>query len=205
MWASMAVVGFAVAYGAVLLLGFASLDSPDTPIEDPWFTILELLIVAMMPAMVALMAAIHASATKQSKSISRWALVFMIATAAVTMAVHVCLLVLRRSALIGEHRRVLLTFEWPSVPYALDILAWDVFFALAMLCAAPLFGGSRLGVAIRVTMTISGILALVGLAGPLLGDMRLRNIGVLGYAGVFPVAAVLLAMHFRRERDSERA
>lgn len=199
MFAAMAVVGFAVVYAAVLLLGLCSLDAPDAPIGDPWFTMLEILIVAMMPAMVTLMAAVHASAPGRSKRLSRWALVFMIMTAAVTMAVHAGLLVLRRTSLVGdEWRAPLLSFEWPSLPYALDMLAWDGFFALAVLLAAPLFGGSRLGIAIRATLILSGVLALAGLAGPVLGEMRLRNIGVLGYAGIFPFAAALLALHFRR-------
>jgi hypothetical protein len=35
-----------------------------------------------------------------------------------------------------------LSFKWPSVSYALTILAWDVFFALSVLFAAPVFGGN---------------------------------------------------------------
>jgi hypothetical protein len=31
----------------------------------------------------------------------------------------------------------LLAFEWPSIAYAVDILAWDVFFVLSMLFALP--------------------------------------------------------------------
>ena len=44
----------------------------------------------------------------------------------------------------------------------------------------------------------SGVLALAGLSGVVLGDMRLRAIGIVGYVGVFPVAALLLAILFRR-------
>jgi hypothetical protein len=74
------------------------------------------------------------------------------------------------------HREPLVfSFEWPSVAYALDILAWDVFFALSMLFAAPVFSGSRLSAWIRALMVASGSLALVGLSGVVAGDMRLRN------------------------------
>ena len=93
-----------------------------------------------------------------------------------------------------------LSFHWPSVVYALDILAWDVFFPLAVLFAAPVFGGSRLATSIRVLLLASGALALGGLSGVILGDMRLRNIGVVGYCGVFPAAALLLAILFHRAR-----
>lgn len=89
-------------------------------------------------------------------------------------------------------------FRWPSVVYALDILAWDVFFPPSVLAAAPVFRGGRLASWIRVLMIISGILALGGLTGVMTGDMQLRNIGIVGYAGVFPVAAALLALLFHR-------
>ena len=91
-----------------------------------------------------------------------------------------------------------MSFHWPSVAYALDILAWDVFFALAMLFAAPAFAGSRLARAIRLLMIVSGVLALAGLSGMVTGDMWLRNIGIVGYDGVFLIVAVLLALLFYR-------
>ena len=43
-----------------------------------------------------------------------------------------------------------LSFKWPSVPCALNILAWDVFFTLSVLFAAPVFSVSRLATWIRV-------------------------------------------------------
>lgn len=196
--AAIAVVALSLVYGILLSLGLASLPYPGAAIGDPWFTMMEILIIPMMPAMVMLMAAIQASAPSTARRRGRWALGFMIATAVLTAAVHLTLLVLRRVLPIDERWHALLSFEWPSLAYALDMLAWDVLFALSVLLAATLFGRSPLRRAIRTTLTISGVLALAGLAGPLLGDMRLRNIGVVGYAVVFPVAAALLALHFRR-------
>jgi hypothetical protein len=51
--------------------------SPAEPIGDPLFTILEVLIIVMMPAMVALMVAVHAWAPTRVKSLSLTAVVFM--------------------------------------------------------------------------------------------------------------------------------
>jgi hypothetical protein len=59
------------------------------------------------------------------------------------------------------------------------------------------FRGDRLRTSIRLLMIVSGVLALGGLSGAPVGDMQLRMIGVVGYAGVFPVVAVLLTMLFR--------
>jgi hypothetical protein len=52
-------------------------------------------------------------------------------------------------------------------------------------------------------MMISGALALGGLSGVILDDAQFRNIGIVGYAGVFPVAALLLAILFYRARSPE--
>jgi hypothetical protein len=91
---------------------------------------------------------------------------------------------------------LLFSFTWPSFAYSLDILAWDFFFALSMLFAAPVFADGQLARWIRALMTISGILALAGLTGAAVGDMQLRNIGILGYLVVFLVVAALLGVLF---------
>jgi hypothetical protein len=49
----------------------------------------------------------------------------------------------------------------------------------------------------------SGILALGGLSGVIAGNMQLRNIGIVGYAGLFPVAALLIALLFYRATPRE--
>jgi hypothetical protein len=91
-----------------------------------------------------------------------------------------------------------LSFKWLSVSYALDILAWDVFFALSALFAAPVFSGNRLATWIRVLLVASGVLALAGLSGVIVDDRQLRDIGIVGYASVFPVVALLLAILLHR-------
>lgn len=82
--------------------------------------------------------------------------------------------------------------------YATDILAWDVFFALAMLFAAPIFKGGRKEKAVRVLMIVSGVLSLAGLIGVPLADMQIRMIGVVGYAGIAPIAFLVLGFVFNQ-------
>ncbi len=48
-------------------------------------------------------------------------------------------------------------------------------------------------------MISSGVLALADLSGVVVGDMQLRNIGIVGYVGVFLKVAALLAVLFCRE------
>lgn len=189
-----------VLYVAVLVPGFLSLKSPSQPIGDPWFAMLEILIILSMPAMVALMVAVNAWAPAQARPFSQTALVFMSLTAGVTSSLHFVLLAVGRQAAFAgrEWMPLLLSFEWPSVPYALDILAWDVFFPLSVLFAAPVFGGGPLANSIRLLLVASGTLAFAGLSGLVVGDMQWRNIGIVGYAGVFPIAALLLSILFYR-------
>ena len=197
---AIAVVALEAAYAVTLVIGLASLESPQQPIGEPMFSILEVLIILMTPALVALMVAVHAWAPPHARTLSLTALVFMGLLAGLTATLHFVILTLSRQPEFArlELLPLFLSFEWPSLAYALDILAWDVFFAVSLLFAAPVFSGSRLAAWIRVSMTASAVLALAGLSGVAAGDMRLRNIGIVGYVPVFLVVAVLLAVLFFR-------
>jgi hypothetical protein len=194
-----------VAYAVTLAMGLASLESPQQPIGDPMFTILEVLIISIMPAMVALMVAVHAWAPMHAKTLSLTSLVFMGMLAGLTCSVHFVILTLSRQPEFTAQPwlPLVLSFNWPSVVYALDILGWDVFFPLPMLFAAPVFWGTRLAAWIRVLMTASGVLALAGLSGVVVGDMQLRNICIVAYVGVFLVVTALLAVLFYRATPLE--
>ena len=172
-------------YAVTLAVGLASLESAQQPIGDPMFTILEVLIIIMMPVMVALMVAVHAWAPVHAKALSLISLVFMGLLAGVTCSLHFVILTLsRQPEFTGQPWLPLVfSFSWPSVAYALDILGWDVW--------------------IRLLMIASAVLALAGLSGIVIGDMQLRNIGIVGYVGVFLVVAALLAALFYRARPLE--
>ena len=192
-------------YAVTLVVGLLSLESPDDPIEDPMFTILEVLIMVMMPAIVGLMVAVHAFAPTRMKVLTLTAVVFMGLLAGLTLSIHFVILTLSREPEFAGQQwlPLVLEFEWPSVVYALDVLGWDVFFSLSMLFAAPVFQGSRLAAWIRWLMVTSGVLALAGLSGVAFGDMQFRNIGIVGYVPVFLVVAVLLGVLFYRTTPSD--
>jgi hypothetical protein len=187
-------------YAIPLTAGLLSLPSPDAPIGDPWFPMMEILIILTMPLMVALMVAVHAWAAPLTKVYGLLGIAFMVLLTGVTCSVHfVILTVTHRAEFAGPSWVPLVaSFQWLSVTYALDILAWDVFFALAALSAAPVFSGSRLARTIRILMVTSGILSLGGLSGVFLDNSSYRSIGIVGYAAVFPVAALLLTVLFYR-------
>jgi hypothetical protein len=200
-----ATVILVAAYAVTLVVGLLLLESPDEPIEDPMFTILEVLIMVMMPAIVGLMVAVHAFAPTRMKALTLTAVIFMGLLAGLTLSLHFVILTLSREPEFAGQQwlPLVLEFKWPSVAYALDILGWDIFFALSMLFAAPVFQGDRLTAWIRWLMVASGVLALAGLSGVAFGDMQLRNIGIVGYVPVFLVVAVLLGVLFHRTTPSD--
>lgn len=186
-------------YVAVLSVGLLTLPSPDHQIQEPWFTLMEALILAIAPAMVALAVALHAASAPDHRPLALLGVVFLGLCAVVTCLVHFSVLVLsRQPAFGGAWHHLVFSFQWPSLAYALDILAWDIFFPLGALFAAPAVRGAGLARVVRVLLVVSAVLALVGLLGVPLANMQVRNLGIIGYAVLFPIAAALLAALFHR-------
>jgi hypothetical protein len=201
-WAGWAIFALALIYVAVMVVGFIAAGGLDAPLVDPVFAIMELLILVQAPAIVVLFGALHRYAAPASRSLSLVAFALVVIMAGITLGVHFVLLTVARqvppSLLPGFDR--LFSFNWPSVAYALDILAWDYCFGLALLVAAPVFSGGPAERAVRTGLALAGVLCLAGLLGAVTGSMQIRNIGIVGYGGIFPVVAVLIARMFGRER-----
>ncbi len=206
--AALALFFCGVAYAIITAVGYVSLKSPQDPMQDPFFTLMEVLIIIMAPLLVAVMVAVHAYAARDDKAYSLTALAFMIVSAAITSSIHFVVLVASRQVEFSSLSwlPLFLSFKWPSVVYILDILAWDWFYALSMLFAAPVFKGGRLETAVRIVMAVSGVLSLAGLIFLPFGNIQIRWIGILGYAGLSPVVFLLLAKVLgRAESCSEEA
>ncbi len=195
------------AYAVVLLLGLFTLPSPDHQIQNPWFTLMEILILAISPTMVAFTVALHALVAVERKPFAILGVTFMSMCAALTCTVHFTVLTLSRLPAFAsaEWAPLVFSFNWPSLVYALDILAWDVFFPLGALFAAlalRIRGPERLA---RGVLLFSAALGFLGLAGVPLANMNIRNIGIIGYGLLFPIAAVLIAVTFTREASQSAA
>ena len=205
--AALALVFFGVAYVVITSVGLVSLKSPQQPIQDPFFFMMEGLIVVTAPLYVAVMAAVHASAERSVKVYSLMALAFMIVCAAITTSVHFVLLTVSRRVEFTSVSwfPLVLSYRWPSVIYAVDILAWDWFYGLSLLFAALVFKGGRLQTALRIALAVSGALSLAGLIFLPFGDIQLRMIGIFGYAGMSPVVFLLLATVLGRAKTRSQA
>jgi hypothetical protein len=135
----------------------------------------------------------------------------MILLAGITSGVNFAILAVSRQIEAAQLPWIslFLPYKWPSsVAYTLDILAWDWFFALSMLFAAPAFREGRLEKMVRILMIATGVLSLAGLIGVPLGDMQLLSVGILGYGVAAPVVFLLLGVVFGRTQpvpaDTER-
>jgi hypothetical protein len=196
-WSARAIAAVSIPYAITMVLGFSSMGNLRDPLPDPYLAVAEVLILLMAPFMVTLMIAVHACAPVRLRAFSLTALGWMLLLAGVTMTVHfVELTFVRRinpAEVPGFDR--LLNFQWPSLLYAADIAAWDLFLGLSLLFAAPVFTGLRYRWA-RRGLLASGALCLLGLVGPIFNALAWRGIGIFGYAVAFPVACLALSRAF---------
>lgn len=199
-FAGVSVALLSIVYAIALSIGLLTLAFPDQPIQNPWFTLMESLILIIAPAMVLFMVGLHYWTPAERKSFSLLGAIFMSMCAHITCCVHFAVLTLsRQPAFFGATwSSLVFEFRWPSVVYALDILAWDVFFPLAALFAAGAIHRVGSTVIARNLLYGSAALAFVGLAGIPMDNMNIRNIGIIGYVVLFPIATLLLAIAFRR-------
>lgn len=200
-WSALTVAVLAVPYAVVVVLGFVSLGDVVRPLPDPYLAAAELVILAMAPAMVLLMAAVHIGTPPRRHALSLAAFGWMLLTAGLTMTVHGLELTLGRRApgSTAPGALPLFGFEWPAVLYAVDIVAWDLMLGLSLLCAAAVFPGRdhRL---VRRGLALSGGLCLVGLLGPATDVMAWRSLGIVGYAVVLPLTCLPLSRTFAEPR-----
>lgn len=115
------------------------------------------------------------------------------------LRVHFSVLTLSRSEPFASASWAPLVFgfRWPSVVYALDILAWDVFFAGGCAFTAMALRGVAGAALVRWLMFVAAALSFLGVLGVFLANMAVRNVGIVGYVIVYPVAAALLSRGLR--------
>lgn len=182
-----------IIYLITLILGFISLKSPDDPIGNPYFTILELLIIVLAPSMVFSLAILHKSTPEKLKIYSLTALILISIMACITCCLHFVILTLsHKEAFMDKNWSILVfSFKWPSVAYSVDILAWDFFYALSMLFLSATFRKKGFESLIRILLIVSGVLSFIGILGIPLNNMQVRNIGIVGYT-VFAIVVFFL-------------
>lgn len=188
------------AYAVTSGLGYLSAKAPSAPISDPYLSIMSLLIVLMAPFLVITMVAVHSYAAAEHKRESLAALAFMILLAGITSTVNFALFALARQPASTPAPWIMsfISTGWPPLPQALDFFAWDWFFALSMLLAAPVFRGGRLENAVRLLMLVTAALCILGLVWLPISPPQAALIGTLGWGVAGPIVFLLLANLFTR-------
>jgi hypothetical protein len=197
-WSARAMVVIELAYVVVFVVGFASIGNTSDPLPDPYLAIAQVIIIVMAPILVMLMMAIHQCAPAHAKPFTLIAFGWMVALAAFTITANSVQLMVARHidpATFPGYERIF-DYDWPSTFYAIDIVAWDVFFALSLLFAVPAFARSSDGI-VRKGLILSGSMCLVGLIGPFVNALGWRTIGIFGYTIVFGVVCIPLSRTFR--------
>lgn len=189
-----------IIYLITLILGFLSLKSPNEPIGNPYFSILELLIIMLAPLIVFSLVVVHKSTPEKLKIYSLTALIFMSIMACISCCLHFVILTLSQQEVFLNNSWSLLVFSftWPSVAYSVDILAWDFFFALSMLFLSATFRKKGLETLIKILLIISGVISFIGLLGIPLNNMQVRNIGIIGYTILAIVVFFLFGIVFNQ-------
>jgi hypothetical protein len=191
-----AIVYVGVAYAVVLAIGMAR-HGLSEPIGDPILAIMEVLTILSALPLLALFVALHAASAPERKLWATLALVLAAMFCCATMGVHVVELTAGRA--LARPGLV-----WPSLPYAVELFAWDFLLGVALLLAAQALPTTASATRVRAWLRAAGALCLIGLVGPLVGNMRIQLIGVAGYAVAVPVVAWMLATWFQSAANGSR-
>ena len=189
LWSSVSLFVVGVLYAITVSVGVYTTGFTK-PIVDPILAVMEILTLVSSPLLVILVGAIHSTTPSELKGYSSAAFAFMILTAGLTSSVHfIGLTALRQTGIEG--------IIWPSVLYAAELLAWDIFLGLSLIFMAPLFQGAGLKRKIRSMLILTGTFCIIGSVGPFSGDMRFQFISVLGYGVLLPFVWFMMARNFQ--------
>jgi hypothetical protein len=193
-WSGTAMVLVGAAYVVVLGVGF-SRHGLSEPIADPILAVMEVLTVVSAIPVVTLCAALHVITAPPRRVWGLLALCFACMFAVTTIAVHLVELTAGRQ--LGRAGLV-----WPSTTYAVELVAWDILLGLCLLAVWAALGTDRAVRRLRAVVMVTSICCLVGIAGPVVGNMRWQLIGVFGYSLLLPAVAWGLRGWFRSFRVS---
>src|SRR5215831_7450463 len=145
MWSATSASTIGVVYVFVGLIGVvARPPSPDGLRQlDLYLAVLEALIILSAVALVIMMTAVYAYAPTDRKTFALTALAFMICSAVLTCGVHFASLTVGRQidarGLPLLSHQLSVNEDWPTLAMSLDLLAWNFFLELALVCAARVF------------------------------------------------------------------
>lgn len=194
-WAALAQVVLAAAYILTGLAWLASAGPGADPFRpaDPFLAVLEVLIILCAVGFIFIAATAQATAHEQVRVYGIAGLAFAIVFAALTCSSHFAQL-----TVIPRLPAPIVT--WPSVPMVLDLLAWDLFFGLSLVCISVAVWDQSVWP--RHLLLAAGLLCMAGLAGPASRHLKLHLLATIGYAAFYPAACVVLWLRLRGRRTA---
>jgi|GEM_PF-1860735 len=162
-------------------------------------TVMELLTIWSALVIVLFMAQLYRGSSENRKIQSMMALVLSICMATVTVINHFSyMIVLNQIYNVGDMPPWLLLDGWPSVTKGLDCVSWGFFLGLAMLFASRSLEDVG-GKVIAWTMRVSGIITLVGLVGPISGNMDYYILTTIGNSVGFLILSIEIIVSLNRK------
>jgi hypothetical protein len=200
MWSAWASFILFLIYDSVVFAGGAF----QGVFTEPFLTIAEALTIFGACILIVLLATIHACAPRNVKVFSLTAFGWVLLLAGFTIAVHFVNLTLLKQLEPSERIEFARFFgwEWPSMLYAIELAAWHLFFGMSMLFTALVFKGNGREKTVRIGLLLTGFLCLIGLSGPLIGNLNWRLMGAFGYGFIFPFVCIFIALVFKNAPET---
>ena len=201
LWSSAFTVVLGVAYLALLIVNVATQGFvfPPPPLVQ---LIGGMLTFFMAPTLVVLFAAIKHVAGGNDGILGSLGVNFTTLFAATVSINRFVQLTVIRQAPPGSESQDLIRFlpySTGSVMFALEMLGWGFFIALAALSVAPLFRCGRLQLAIRWAFVAFALLSLMSVIG-YATQSAITAVGFLAWGPLLLAITVLLTVYFRRAR-----
>jgi hypothetical protein len=89
-----------------------------------------------------------------------------------------------------------------SVMYALEHLAWGLFYGLAAICMALAIEGGKIETWIRWLLIVGGVMSILFIPGRLMGNQVLIDLGYYAAGVLLPITTTLMTIRFWKNGDS---
>lgn len=213
-WSAVLATVFSIGYGlAVIVMIIASASAPTTTATPGWqgveayiasFQPIQMLplipSLLLAPTFVVLMVCVHAYAPNAKKIWSQVGLAFAIVYATIACVNYIVQLTVVRLSILNGETDGLAMFAMGN-PHSIfwALMSDYVFMNLAMLFAAPVFGGGKLERWIRWLFLANGASAIITIFGIVVDNPLIFLLGSLvPWCIVFSLATAFVAALFRR-------
>jgi len=163
--------------------------------------VMEILTIWAAIVILQFMVELYRASGENMKSRAMMALVLTSCMTAITILNHFLYMTVLNQIYIGENKPSwMLLDSWPSLTKGLECVSWGFFLGLAMLFASKVLEGCEIKV-IAWTMRISGIFTLVGLIGPIVGNMNYYWLSTIGYSVGFFIISIEMISYLNRKNS----